>query len=186
MLKPVTKFLRAEDGMAAVEFAFVAPLLIFLFFGTIEVTEALDCKSRVNNVAATTSDLVAQESTVTDTDLTNVFGAGTAILYPFNASNARILSVVISSVKDNNSGNGAVDWSRSWDATNKAVTSGRTSGQVLTMPAGLITKGSGDSVIMAEVTYRYSSPTMVFLKTAVTMTSTFYSRPRRGLTVTHS
>jgi Flp pilus assembly protein TadG len=186
MLKRFVSFLRSRDGMAAVEFAFVAPLLIFLFFGTIEVTEAIDCRARVNNVAATVSDLVAQETSVSNSDMTNVFGAASAILYPFNSTNSRILSVVVSSVVDNKTGNGAVAWSQSWDATSKAVGAGRTANQVITLPTGVITSGSGESVIMTEITYQYSSPTMVFLKATVPMTSVFYSRPRRGLTVTHS
>ncbi len=47
----------------------------------------------------------------------------------------------------------------------------------MTVPAGLIT--SGGSVIMAEITYQYTTPSQWLIKFPVTMNDTFYSHPRR-------
>ena len=41
----------------------------------------------------------------------------------------------------------------------------------------------GGSVIMAETSYTYTSPIGQLLSNPITMTSTFYSRPRRSVSV---
>ena len=53
----------------------------------------------------------------------------------------------------------------------------RTTGAAVTVPSGLIT--TGGSVILAEVTYTYTSPANYMVKIPVTMTNNFYSHPRR-------
>ncbi len=59
-----------------------------------------------------------------------------------------------------------------------------------TAAQGVITRGSGDSVIMAEVTYTYTLPFTVnipgfaSLTGPYTMTNTFYSKPRRVQKIT--
>ena len=177
MLKRLRVLLRAKDGMAAVEFAFLAPIMVLLFFGTLELSAALDCRSRVSIVASTAADLVAQETTVSTTDMNNVFAALNTIIYPYNSAPAKI---VISSIVDNGAGVDKVAWSNAQNAT------ARTVGSVVTVPAGLITPNSGGGVILAEITYSFAPTTTVYLGNALSMTSSFYAHPRRSLTVIHS
>jgi hypothetical protein len=56
----------------------------------------------------------------------------------------------------------------------------------VTVPTGLIVSGSGGSVILAEITYAYASPTTKVLTGTVSMANSFYAHPRRSLTVTHT
>jgi Flp pilus assembly protein TadG len=175
MLKTFFRMLRTRDGLAAIEFAFVAPVMIVMFFGAIELSAAVDCKTRVTAVASTAADLVAQETTVSPSDMTNVFGALNAIIFPYSSSAA---GIVISSIVYKTSTTGTVDWS---DAQN---TTKRTLGSVVTVPAGLLT--SGGSVILAEITYAYASPTTQVLTGTVTMTGSFYAHPRRSAKVLHT
>ncbi len=46
MLNRLFAALRRKDGMAAIEFAMLAPVLLFMFLGGIELTDALNCRSR--------------------------------------------------------------------------------------------------------------------------------------------
>lgn len=177
MLRKIAKLLRAKDGLAAVEFALLAPVMIAMFFGTIELSAAVDCRARVSNLASTGADLIAQETTVSTSDVNNVFSALNAILYPYPSAAAKI---VISSIVDAGSGNAKVAWSNAQNATPRSVNA------TVSVPTGLIVSGSGGSVILTEVTYTYTSPTTQVLTGAVTMTSSFYARPRRSLTVTHT
>jgi len=177
MLKRLSHFLRARDGLAAVEFAFIAPVMIVLFFGALEFSMAVDCHTRVNNVAATTADLVAQSTTVSSTDVSNIFSAANSILYPYASANAQI---VVSSLVDNGKGGATVAWS------NAQNTAPLTVGATVSVPAGLIVSGSGGSVILAKISYSYVSPSLVVLTGPLTMSGSFYSKPRRSMTVTHS
>jgi Flp pilus assembly protein TadG len=174
------QFLTRRDGAIAVEFAFVAPIMIGMFFGLTELALALGVHADVINLSSVGSDLVAQESTVSTSDMTNVFSALSAMLYPYSTTPAQI---TISSVVDNNSTtNGKVAWSCTQGGTVRAKNS------IYTFPTaaqGVITSGGGGSVIMTEVSYSYSLPVTINipgilnLSGPYAMSSTFYSKPRR-------
>ena len=179
-MRRLLQFLTQEGGSIAVEFAFVAPVMIGLFFGLNELALALGAKGDVVNLASVGADLIAQEKAVTTSDMTNVFSALSAMLYPYATANARI---TISSIIDNNTTTtGKVAWSCTQGGSARAANS------VYTFPTaaqGVITSGSGGSVIMAEVTYSYSLPVNISIAGAInlsgpyTMSNTFYSKPRR-------
>jgi Flp pilus assembly protein TadG len=177
MLKRARTFPRARDGLAAVEFALIAPLMMLMFFGATELSYALDCNARVGRVAATTSDLVAQARSVSSTDVTNIFTAANSVLFPYPSTGAKI---VVSSLVDDGKGGTTVAWSSAQNTTPRTV------GSTVSVPAGLIVSGSGNSLIFAEITYAYIPPISYFLGASVKLTNSFYSRPRRSLTVTHT
>jgi len=174
MLKRWVAMFGASGGAAAIEFALLAPVMIAMFFGVVEFSAAVDCRTRVTNMASTAADLVAQDTVISPADMTNVFAALNAIVFPFSSATSKI---VISSIVDNGSGGGKVAWSDAQNGTPRTV------GSAVTVPTGLI--ASGGSVILAEVTYTYTSSTTQFLTGPITMTNIFYARPRRSASVTH-
>lgn len=178
MLKLLRNFARAQKGLAAVEFALIAPVMIMMFFGAVELTSAADCNARVSRVASTTADLVAQSTSVSSSDTTNIFNAAFAILYPYSSTPAKI---VVSSLVDDGKGGATVAWS---DATANATPLAK--GTTVTVPAGLITSGSGGSVILATISYNYVAPVTYFTGGSLTFSQTFYAKPRRSATVAHS
>ena len=175
MLSLIRRFRRANDGLAAIEFAMLLPFLVTMFLGSIELTDALACKQKVTGLAATAADLIAQEKNVTDADISNVFSAVNSIVYPYPNTNVK---VVITSLTYDSATTGRVAWSSAQNASARAVNS------VVTVPTGVIT--SGGSVILAEITYPYTSRVSTYLTGTTYMTSTFYARPRRSSTVTRS
>jgi Flp pilus assembly protein TadG len=190
-MRRLSNFLARRDGSIAVEFALIAPIMIGLFFGLSELALALGAKGDVTNLASVGADLIAQESSATTSDMSNVFDALSAMLYPYSTTNAQI---TISSVLDNSSGGttgnanptGNVAWSCTQGGT------ARTANSTYSFPAaaqGVVTSGSGGSVIVAEVTYTYSMsfaasiPGVTNLSGPYTFTNTFYSKPRKVLQV---
>lgn len=180
MRRRLLQFLTRRDGAIAVEFAFVAPVMIGMFFGLTELALAMGVHADVINLSSVGSDLVAQESAITTADMTNVFSALSAMLYPYSTTPAQI---TISSVIDNNTTtSGKVAWSCTQGGT------ARTANSTYTFPTaaqGVITSGGGGSVIMTEVSYSYSLPVtinipgIINLSGPYAMNSTFYSKPRR-------
>lgn len=170
---------REKSGLAAVEFAFVLPVMLTFFLGLVEAGQALGCRADVIGLASIGADLVAQKSTVTDTDLVNVFSALNAMMFPYDASRA---SITIYSITDNGTAAGHVAWSCS-KSGNAAVTgpttppAGTTGGTVIAASNGGA-YGSGGSVILAQVTYNYSSPVSQIFIGNMTWTNSFYAKPR--------
>jgi Flp pilus assembly protein TadG len=58
----ITGFVRNKAGMAAVEFAYLAPLLMLITFGTFEMTRALIVHKRFQRATAMIGDLIAREA----------------------------------------------------------------------------------------------------------------------------
>src|SRR5258708_12975795 len=72
-----------EEGIAAVEFALLLPVMITLFFGVVETSLALLCRADVSIMASTAADLISQSSALNKTDLGNIYSAAGTILYPY-------------------------------------------------------------------------------------------------------
>lgn len=179
MLSLLRRFRKSEGGLAAVEFAFIAPVLGSLLVGTIEVCNALECKQKITSVASSVADLVAQTSTTSTTDLSNIFAAANQVIYPFPTSGAKI---VVSSIVSDGAGNGTVAWSQASSG------SGLTKNSAVTVPTGLMSASScakgACSVILATITYSYTSPLGKFFLSPTTMSDYFYSRPRESAIIT--
>src|ERR1700759_3156562 len=73
-------------GVAATEFAVVVPIMLVLFFGTVEFSSGVAVDRKVTLMARTLSDLTSQNISVTDTQLTNIFNASTGIMTPYSVS----------------------------------------------------------------------------------------------------
>lgn len=176
----MTRALRAAlsdaGGMVAVEFALLIPVMLTMYFGTLETTNAMTAARRVTNVAQTAGDLTAQVTTVTTADMNDIFAASTAILAPFPTN---VLNITVSSVVANtsNASNTKVAWSKAYGG----ATARSTNSQV-TLPTGLTTPGS--SVVMVEVTYNYTSPIASFITGPIAMHEVAYLKPRRSTEVT--
>ncbi len=197
MLKELFRTVRNESGLAGVEFALILPLMLALFFGVYETSQALTARADVVNLTSAAADLVAQESTATAADINNVYNAAGAILDPYPRAGALGPSIRITSIIDD--GKGVKD-------PTTGVTPPHTSGKVdwvCTQPASAI--GSlgaaqakndavdfapnaimmaGGSVIRVEVAYEYNSPTTQSITGPIVMKSTFFTKPRRAAQIT--
>jgi Flp pilus assembly protein TadG len=155
---------RDRRGVSAIEFAFIAPVLILLYFGMAELSEAMMAQRRVSHATSAIGDLAAQHDNqqmpMGPTAAANVFAAATDILAPFSTTslNLRLTSVVVQA-----DGSTKVGWST---ASSGSTLAPYAIGASYTLPApvppsttGLVdTTSPGDSVIVAESTYTYTSP----------------------------
>jgi Flp pilus assembly protein TadG len=176
MKKLFQRFVKSTHGLAAIEFAFILPVMVIMFLGTVEVSNYVMTARRVASLASTAADLVAQESAISDDDMDDVFGAISVIVAPLDPLTVQI--AITSVVADADGTTYRVAWS---DARNRAP---RAVGSILgasEFPAGLIAAFQGS--IMVEVWYGYDPMFADFLPRK-DITDTFYLKPRRSLTVT--
>ena len=73
-------------GVAAVEFALVAPLLLCMYFVTVEVALGIEANRKVGRVASMVADLITQNSEVTPDQLEAIMKIGESIMQPYNRS----------------------------------------------------------------------------------------------------
>jgi Flp pilus assembly protein TadG len=167
------RFLRDRRGAAAVEFAFVAPLMILLYYGIAELTQGMMADRRTSHVASIIGDLVAQDTQVTQTEMDDIFNVGKAVVAPFPTAT---LSMRITSVRADASGTPRVVWSQRSGAASALPALG--AGGAVTIPTGLI--AANESVIMADATYVYTSSLGKVMTTPIAFTQKYYLKPRKG------
>ena len=184
MIGKLRHYWRNKQGMAAVEFAFVLPILVTMLLGLVELSQAMLLRTDVSNMASTGADLISQEKSVTGTDLTNVFNAVGAMLFPFNLTDTSVTpatnlySITLTSVID-----GGAAPKVAWSCTQNGAKETKGGPPSTALPSGLITSGDGTSVIWARVTYTYTSPISYFITGKQTWTNDFYLKPRRVLQI---
>lgn len=83
------RFVRTRDGVAAVEFAMILPLMLLLYVGMAELSRALANSRKVTLLSRTASDLVARGTNLSQAAMKDVFAASGAVLAPFSATGAR-------------------------------------------------------------------------------------------------
>ena len=144
------RFIREDKALAAIEFAFIAPLMIATWVGAVAVTNGVTTDRKVTLVARSTGDIVAQDNNVTAAELQDVFDAGRAIMAPYSASTT-VLRVRVSDVKINATGKACVRWSASANGGFK-----RAAGSDVTtvIPKDLLIANT--YLIMPEIEYDYT------------------------------
>ena len=83
--KPHPGFLRARSGATAVEFALIAPVLVVVLMGIVEIPRAYATSQALARSARTLADLISRGSV---NDLGDVYAAGKAVAYPRDLSGA--------------------------------------------------------------------------------------------------
>ena len=121
--------IKDRRGTAAVEFAFVAPVMILMYYGLAELTQGMMADRRASHVAAAIGDLVAQDTVINTTEMTDVFNVGKAIIAPFPATG---LSMRVTSIRKDSTGAIQVMWSKTSGSSLGVLTT------VASLPTGLI------------------------------------------------
>lgn len=177
--RPLLGFWRDKRGVSAVEFALIAPVMIVMYCGLAEVTQAMMAQRRLSNIASQIGDLVAQSNQTGPNKMADVFTIGTIIMAPFPTS---ALKMCVASITSDSTGKDTVIWSQ---ASATGMSSCPTQGAVLTtVPVGVLP--ASQNVIMARASYDYASPIKLVLPSTITFQRTFYLRPRKVDSVTWS
>ncbi|MEN3349018.1 MAG: hypothetical protein V7632_2653 [Bradyrhizobium sp.] len=184
--RAVIRFRDDCRGLAAVEFAFIMPLMLVMFFGTVEFSSGVAVDRKVTLMARTLSDLTSQAIQVSDADLTAFFTASIGIMTPYDASptKATLSEIYVDATKI-----AKVKWSKAATVASGATqasltTSTRTVGQDVSsiIPTALLVPNT--YLIFSEISYKYV-PTIgyVMSKTGLTLSDVAYTRPRQSLCV---
>lgn len=158
-----------EDGVSSIEFALIAPFLLLLYFGGVEMSLLMLADRQITSTSATMGDLTSRLLTFTNQDEINVFRASEALLSTVDPRDAQLR---VSSLA-NNGGTITVVWSEA-NANTTELPIGST---VADIPPGIVPDGG--TIIMTETEFEYTSELGFFLKGTRTLQDRFFLRPRR-------
>lgn len=147
--KRAERFVWNDRGVAATEFAIVAPFLLVAYLGSIELAAGIDAAKKVSRSAGVVADLVTQGDTFTASELGELIDIGMANMQPYNRSNPTMSLYGIEMEKSGGTVRAKVAWSvkkTKGGSLSKAVAVGT----VLTdVPANLLVK---DTFLVRAIT----------------------------------
>jgi Flp pilus assembly protein TadG len=167
---PIRTFARANRGLAAVEFALLAPMMVFVLFASVDLLDALGANSRTQNVAASLADVVARDTEVTTPEIQGIWRAADILMFPDDATDMdlRVTSILII-----NATTARVTWSEEDGNFYQAYAK---DDLITDLPAAMMTPGS--SIIMTESRYDYEPPLGFMFGDGIPLTHKAYRRSR--------
>lgn len=140
---------RNDAGLAALEFALVAPVMVAMLLGMSELTVGVNTDRKLALASRTMADLTGRATSTTTSDMAAVFTAGSIVMQPYSSAAAKF---VVSSILVTTSGTtttGTVGWS----CANATGVAKRTVGSTYPVPASFKT---ASSFILVEATMAYT------------------------------
>jgi Flp pilus assembly protein TadG len=177
----IARFCAEKNGAAAVEFAFIAPLLITMYLGTMEISQGIEINKKVGRSASLIGDIVAQDDNLTMDDLRGIMKIGAAVLQPYerDAPTIKITGIRIDADAD-----ATVAWSQ--QGVGEVYSSGDLAGSDITVPVNL--KIENTFLIKVEASLEYLPITSWTIQknksgpdgayASVPMKEVYYLRPR--------
>jgi Flp pilus assembly protein TadG len=168
--------------MAMVEFALVLPVLMTLFYGTVEVTRYILITQKVEKLAHSVADLTAQSDTATVATLNQVLAAASDIMSPYvMGADGRI--IISSLYRAPNGAQATINWRHEGGGTLAAASLVGLVGATPNMQAGFVFD-ERENVIVAEVYYRFSPLISSQFFGTTTIYRAAYYKPRFGALLT--
>jgi len=167
----------SASATAAVEFAFVLPVMLVAYLGTVEVGGGVTADRKLSNLSVTLANLTARaDKALADTDMNNIFNAAASILVPYDATKAGM--VVTSIVFDSASPpNAYVVWSSTSGPGVTAMTPSCTTKISSTLVPNNIRTANG-SIILAQAKFPYK-PVIGYVMTGqITLSESNFMVPR--------
>jgi Flp pilus assembly protein TadG len=165
-------FIEDKSALAATEFAVIVPLMLVMFFGTVEFSSAVAVDRKVTLMARTLSDLTSQSMPpVAGTDMTNFFAASTGIMTPYATS--PIKATITELYIDPSTLQARVQWSKG--------SSPRSPTSIVAIPTALAIAGT--FLIFSEVSYTYTPSVGFVLQGGINLSDVAYTRPRQSVCV---
>jgi Flp pilus assembly protein TadG len=178
----ISRLASDKRGVAALEFALIAPLLLSMYFVTMEVGQGIETNKKVGRTASMIADLVTQQQSTTTADLDAILKIGNALIEPYNRSKP---TIVITAIEVTSNSKVQVAWSRKM--TKGAFLADAKPGTATTVPVKL--KIAGTFLIRVEakldyypvITWTAGAKGTLGLTAAfdeINMSETYYLRPR--------
>jgi Flp pilus assembly protein TadG len=193
----LVRLLRAERGVALIEFAYSLPIVLVIGFGGLETANLALANLKVNQIAETVADNAGRvTSGIDESDINEVFAGALQIGQSINfQANGRI---VLSSLQDNGltgtKKGQMINWQRCTGALTSVAPSYGTQGkgktdaslQYMGPSTRQIASLPNTAVMFVEVTYNYTSLIPGYPARTIRYESAFNVRERTNQNITNT
>jgi len=178
------RFSKDDDGIAAIEFALLAPLLLALMLGSIEITQSVWADGKVEQATSTVGDLVSRTPVMSDAQLRDLGEAGPLVISPNpqNDLNFTVTSIIgCFNDPDPNATNRKLDfyvlWSKVWQGGQVSNSPHQVDAK-FTEQTGQLAVNDGETLIVTEGLYNYSPSIARQVGTSYPMGGFAFHQPR--------
>ncbi|MDB2437779.1 pilus assembly protein [Hellea sp.] len=167
-------FLKNKDGIAAIEFAFIAPVMLFMYFGMAEVATAISVDRQVSHSANVAGDLTTQSETVSADEMTEIMTATMLVMGIPKSAYPRVKVEISSYARDSN--DDIVEKGRATLNGDFPTTFNASS-----LDTRILSSTSG--IVVARVLYDYEPLKLRYMPTNFDLQETFMLKPRKSANV---
>ncbi len=170
---------QAQDGVAAVEFALLIPIFIFVYLMSFQLTVGFSISNNASRAASTISDIVTQQKTTDTAGLGDMYSLATAIMAPYSTTG---LNIKVTGLTLDAAGAATVAWSWQNDGTAPyPAASSQTVPTDLQQPNSFLVHAE----VETDYNFLFFAPFMTgSTATTVNIEKEFYFRQRIGTGVT--
>ncbi len=153
----VVRALKNRDGIAAVEFGYIAPVMLLMLVGSVEASRAISIDRRFSSITSMVGDLVSREQSMGDNQGDNIakvqaiMAAIEHVMEPHPHDSLELEIIPVKAFGDN--GTDTKLYAPSYKYTGGSVAVGRARCSTYTLPQGLV--GKYQNVIVVEAKYTY-------------------------------
>ena len=166
------RFARDSQGVSAVEFAMVLPFMVALYLGTVELGNGLAAKFKATLAVRTVTDLASQYVSIDTSTMSLILNASSTVMTPFPTTN---LTITLSEITTDASGQGYVTWSCSLGGTARPWTN------KYNLPTNLQT--ANITVLLGEIAYPYTPNLGYVITGTINISQSQYFYPRLSSTI---
>ena len=171
------KFIGDRRASLLAETALTLSLLVTMMLAGAEIARYTLLHQKLERIAASIGDLIAQAETLTETDVLNVFDAINEVAKPFPMGAQGLVN--ISSIGASGGSGPVINWQRNGGGSLAATSLVGATGSAATLPADF-TVLDGETVIVAEVHYDYQPWLFAKIIGPQQLYHSAYFRPRLG------
>jgi Flp pilus assembly protein TadG len=178
-LEAIRQFANGEQGVTAIEFALVLPVILLILLGCFEVPRYVLVVQKIARTSASVADLVAQaDEPITGNQMQDIFIAGKTLMQPYDVvANGKIY---ISSINNPAAAGVKLTWQRNNggnDGGKGSKLGAEGSNPTAKLPANLV-PASNEEVLAAEVYFNYQPVFSSLIYNGSWLYRISYSRPR--------
>lgn len=170
-------FAFCERAVAAIEFALIAPAMLILFCGGMEIALFLHASYQTAQAASTVADVITRYDTLNSDNIDALLSVASQVVGDTDFEEKG--EIILSSISRSSGGTATIAWQCTGGGQYDGESQIGKTGKAATLPTSL-TLASDDNVIIAEVYFDYASVFGWLPSSATPIYKTSIFRPRLG------